>query len=137
MVENNTTTTTNNNNNNNNNNTITTNNNVNTTTNNNINTTTTTTTNNNNANNNNNRYLADWLAGNGCVALPATVEGVAVRVMDDLATTERSRWEVWHELRHGRFPLPAFLRIVHEEVLFVRQDSKDGTKAVQVRALFC
>jgi malate synthase len=40
--------------------------------------------------------------GRGCVALPAELahpsgalhRGVVVRVMDDLATTERSRWEV-------------------------------------------
>src|SRR5262245_561148 len=44
------------------------------------------------------QYLTDWLSGNGCVALPAIVNGVPVRVMDDLATAERSRWEVWHEI---------------------------------------
>ncbi len=54
------------------------------------------------------QYLVDWLNGNGCVALPATLktrEGkdVFVRVMDDLATTERSRWEVWAEIFHERF----------------------------------
>ncbi|MBL7554817.1 MAG: hypothetical protein JNM24_03270, partial [Bdellovibrionaceae bacterium] len=43
------------------------------------------------------QYITDWLSGNGCVALPAHVNGVSVRVMDDLATAERSRWEVWHE----------------------------------------
>ena len=41
------------------------------------------------------QYLADWLSGNGCVALPAKLKlgtkPVFVRVMDDLATTERSR----------------------------------------------
>jgi len=35
-------------------------------------------------------------------ALPTSIDGIPVRVMDDLATAERSRWEVWHELRHGR-----------------------------------
>ncbi|CAN0594658.1 unnamed protein product, partial [Laminaria digitata] len=45
------------------------------------------------------QYLCDWLCGNGCVALPTTMdnakgETVFVRVMDDLATTERSRWEL-------------------------------------------
>ena len=49
------------------------------------------------------QYLADWLCGNGCVALPAklinqTGEDVFVRIMDDLATTERSRWELWAEV---------------------------------------
>src|SRR3989338_5401309 len=42
------------------------------------------------------QYLTDWLAGNGCVALPTSIAGIPVRVMDDLATAERSRWEVWH-----------------------------------------
>jgi allantoicase/malate synthase/CubicO group peptidase (beta-lactamase class C family) len=78
------------------------------------------------------QYLTDWLSGNGCVALPATVEGVAVRVMDDLATTERSRWEIWHEIHHGRFPLADFLRIVYEEMHFIRYVRRRGTKIVQV-----
>ncbi|MEZ4459096.1 MAG: hypothetical protein R3E66_05085 [bacterium] len=43
------------------------------------------------------QYIADWLCGNGCVALPATMrnargQDVVVRVMDDLANDERSRW---------------------------------------------
>ncbi len=66
------------------------------------------------------QYIADWLSGNGCVALPATVRGQSVRVMDDLATTERSRWEVWAEIHHGRFPLPEYLAIVREELLKVQ-----------------
>jgi allantoicase len=79
------------------------------------------------------QYLADWLAGNGCVALPASLEGVPVRVMDDLATTERSRWEVWHEIRHGRFPLHDFLRIAFEELAFIRKDLSGPQKIVQVK----
>lgn len=79
------------------------------------------------------QYLTDWLCGNGCVALPTTIEGVAVRVMDDLATAERSRWEVWHELRHGRFKLEDFLRIACEELRFIRKDLSDEKKIVQVK----
>jgi allantoicase/malate synthase/CubicO group peptidase (beta-lactamase class C family)/2-oxo-4-hydroxy-4-carboxy--5-ureidoimidazoline (OHCU) decarboxylase len=79
------------------------------------------------------QYLADWLSGNGCVALPTVIEGVPVRVMDDLATTERSRWEVWHELRHGRFALEDFLVIAHEELNCIRRDLSDGKKIVQVK----
>lgn len=79
------------------------------------------------------QYLTDWLSGNGCVALPAQIEGTPVRVMDDLATAERSRWEVWHELRHGRFPLDEFLRIAHEELVFIRKDLSDKKKIVQVK----
>lgn len=79
------------------------------------------------------QYLADWLSGNGCVALPAQVGGVPVRVMDDLATAERSRWEVWHEIYHGRFPLTEFLKIAHEEFHFIRKDLSDEKKIVQVK----
>lgn len=79
------------------------------------------------------QYLADWLAGNGCVALPTHVEGIGVRVMDDLATAERSRWEVWHEIRHGRFALDDFLRIAQEEMNFIRRDLSNQEKIVQVK----
>lgn len=79
------------------------------------------------------QYLTDWLSGNGCVALPAIVNGVAVRVMDDLATAERSRWEVWHELHHQRFSIEDFLRIAHEEMHFIRKDLSNSKKIVQVK----
>ncbi|MBC7691829.1 MAG: serine hydrolase [Methylotenera sp.] len=79
------------------------------------------------------QYLADWLTGNGCVALPAQLDGVAVRVMDDLATAERSRWEVWHELHHGRFSVEEFLKIAHEEYHFIQKDLSDSKKIVQVK----
>lgn len=79
------------------------------------------------------QYITDWLSGNGCVALPAQVAGTAVRVMDDLATAERSRWEVWHEIRHGRFSLQEFLKIAHEEYNFIRKDKSNDKKIVQVK----
>lgn len=79
------------------------------------------------------QYLTDWLSGNGCVALPAQIGGVPVRVMDDLATAERSRWEVWHEIRHGRVSLQDFVRIAHEEMRFIRKDLSDQKKIVQVK----
>ncbi len=79
------------------------------------------------------QYLTDWLSGNGCVALPAQIEGVPVRVMDDLATAERSRWEVWHEIHHKRFSLEDFLTIAAEEYLFIRKDLSDSKKIVQVK----
>ena len=71
------------------------------------------------------QYLADWLRGNGCVALPAKLKlgakPVFVRVMDDLATTERSRWEVWAEVHHGRVSMDQFETILNEEVQFIRK----------------
>ena len=79
------------------------------------------------------QYLTDWLSGNGCVALPAQIAGTPVRVMDDLATAERSRWEVWHELYHGRFSLTEFLKIAHEELHFIRKDLSNNKKIVQVK----
>ena len=79
------------------------------------------------------QYLTDWLSGNGCVALPANIDGVPVRVMDDLATAERSRWEVWHELHHGRFSYADFIRIAHQEMHFIRKDLSDQRKIVQVK----
>jgi allantoicase/malate synthase/CubicO group peptidase (beta-lactamase class C family) len=79
------------------------------------------------------QYLTDWLSGNGCVALPSAIKGVPVRVMDDLATAERSRWEVWHELHHGRVSLETFIKIAHEEYRFIRKELSDGKKIVQVK----
>lgn len=79
------------------------------------------------------QYITDWLSGNGCVALPTTVGVVPARVMDDLATAERSRWEVWHEIYHGRFPVQDFIRIAHEELHFIRKDLSDEKKIVQVK----
>ncbi|MFB6352274.1 MAG: hypothetical protein ABEN55_17540, partial [Bradymonadaceae bacterium] len=83
------------------------------------------------------QYLADWLSGNGCVALPSTMENasgddVFVRVMDDLATTERSRWEVWAEVAHGRVPIEVFDAILTEELTFIREDRETANKRVQV-----
>ena len=79
------------------------------------------------------QYITDWLSGNGCVALPTQIAGIPARVMDDLATAERSRWEVWHEIYHGRFSLEQFLQIAHEELHFIRKDKSDGKKIVQVK----
>lgn len=79
------------------------------------------------------QYLTDWLCGNGCVALPASIDGVPIRVMDDLATAERSRWEVWHEVHHGRFAYADLVRIAHEELHFIRKGPADGRRAVQVK----
>lgn len=84
------------------------------------------------------QYLADWLCGNGCVALPAkmkNVEGkdVFVRIMDDLATTERSRWELWAEVAHCRVSVELFEEILAEEVAFIRRGIDAEHKRVQVR----
>ena len=84
------------------------------------------------------QYLADWLCGNGCVALPATMKNTAgetvfVRIMDDLATTERSRWELWHEVHHGRVSRSLFEQILAEEIDFIRSNRALPVKRVQVQ----
>lgn len=84
------------------------------------------------------QYLADWLSGNGCVALPATLknargEHVFVRIMDDLATTERSRWELWAEVHHGRVPRALFEQILAEEYTFIERGVDTDTHRIQVR----
>ena len=83
------------------------------------------------------QYLADWLMGNGCVALPATLtnqrgEKVPVRIMDDLATTERSRWELWHEVHHGRVSTEMFERILAEEIAFLQAGQPTATRRALV-----
>ena len=52
--------------------------------------------------------------------------------MDDLATVERSRWEVWHEVHHGRVSVSDVVKITHEEMNFIRRDLSTATKRVQV-----
>lgn len=79
------------------------------------------------------QYLTDWLSGNGCVALPTQINNIPARVMDDLATAERSRWEVWHEIYHGRFAVEEFIKIAHEEMNFIRRDLSNDKKIVQVK----
>jgi malate synthase len=84
------------------------------------------------------QYLADWLSGNGCVALPATMknargERIFVRIMDDLATTERSRWELWAEVAHGRVSVGEFERILGEEIAFLQRGEDSPTRRIQVR----
>jgi len=66
-------------------------------------------------------YLAHWIAGNTNSALSSTIQNTPVHILDDLATIERSRWEVWHEIHHGRFDRNQFLKIVHEEMHRIRK----------------
>ena len=71
------------------------------------------------------------------MALPAKLKlgqkPVFVRVMDDLATTERSRWEVWAEIAHGRVSRELFEQILAEEVAFIRSGAETATKRTEVR----
>ncbi len=84
------------------------------------------------------QYIADWLSGNGCVALPAVMknqkgEDVFVRVMDDLATTERSRWELWAEVHHGRVSPERFEFLLADEVRQIRNHQENQLRKIQVK----
>lgn len=83
------------------------------------------------------QYLADWLSGNGCVALPATLpntrgEPVPVRIMDDLATTERSRWELWAEVHHGRVSVELFDTILDEQIALLQGGESTASQQICV-----
>jgi hypothetical protein len=53
--------------------------------------------------------------------------------MDDLATTERSRWEVWAEVAHGRISVKTFETLLAEEVAFLRADRDVPGHRIHVR----
>jgi malate synthase len=53
------------------------------------------------------RYLSAWLAGTGAVAI--------FNLMEDAATAEIARSQVWQWVRHGRFGRDDVLRAIEEE----------------------
>ena len=54
------------------------------------------------------QYLAAWLRGSGAVAIN--------NLMEDAATAEISRSQIWQWLHHGRFTAEDVLRITNEEM---------------------
>jgi malate synthase len=68
------------------------------------------------------QYLAAWLRGSGAVAI--------FNLMEDAATSEISRSQVWQWLRHGRVARPDVERVLEEEVV------KLGDGYDEARALF-
>ena len=54
------------------------------------------------------QYLAAWLEGSGAVAIN--------NLMEDAATAEISRSQIWQWLHHGRFTAEDVLRITNEEM---------------------
>ena len=53
------------------------------------------------------RYLSAWLAGTGAVAI--------FNLMEDAATAEIARSQVWQWVRNGRFEREHVLRVIEEE----------------------
>ncbi len=85
------------------------------------------------------QYLEAWLRGNGCVPL--------YNLMEDAATAEISRAQVWQWLRYGvatddGAPVTAarFARVVEEEMARIRAEVGDarfeGGRFAEARALF-
>jgi malate synthase len=60
------------------------------------------------------QYLAAWLRGSGAVAIN--------NLMEDAATAEISRSQIWQWLRHGRVTKANVQRIVDEEVATLGPD---------------
>jgi malate synthase len=70
------------------------------------------------------RYVASWLNGVGAAAI--------FNLMEDAATAEISRSQVWQWLRHDRVREQDVRRVIEEEMLEVR----DVPRAREARALF-
>ena len=64
-------------------------------------------------------YIAAWLSGNGCVPL--------YNVMEDTATAEISRAQIWQWLKHNKFSKMRFNEIFIEEVDKIRDEIGDLT----------
>lgn len=60
------------------------------------------------------QYLAAWLQGSGAVAIN--------NLMEDAATAEISRSQIWQWLQHGRFSADDVLRITDEEMASLGPD---------------
>ncbi|MFL5919729.1 MAG: malate synthase A [Gaiellaceae bacterium] len=60
------------------------------------------------------RYLIAWLGGTGAVAI--------FNLMEDAATAEIARSQVWQWLRHGRFDRAQVERVIEEEVERLRAE---------------
>jgi malate synthase len=60
------------------------------------------------------QYLEAWLRGMGCVPL--------YNLMEDAATAEISRAQVWQWIHHGHLPRERFTAVVGEETERIRRD---------------
>jgi len=68
------------------------------------------------------RYLEAWLRGQGCVPL--------FNLMEDAATAEISRAQVWQQVRHGRVSLEKLDQVMREELGAAQGGMFDEAKAL-------
>jgi malate synthase len=78
------------------------------------------------------RYLAAWLNGSGAVAID--------NLMEDAATAEIARSQVWQWVRHGRFERVHVRQVLDEELARLRADLGDEafeqSRADEAKELF-
>ncbi len=68
------------------------------------------------------RYLEAWLRGQGCVPL--------FNLMEDAATAEISRAQVWQQVRHGRITVAKLDQVIAEELAGATGGKFDEAKAL-------
>jgi malate synthase len=73
------------------------------------------------------QYLAAWLQGSGAVAI--------FNLMEDAATSEISRSQVWQWLRHGNVSRQQVERVIDEEVAKLEGDSAEARRLFEQVAL--
>jgi malate synthase len=73
------------------------------------------------------QYLAAWLQGSGAVAI--------FNLMEDAATSEISRSQVWQWLRHGRVEREQVERAIEEEVARLGEGYEEATELFRQVAL--
>jgi malate synthase len=74
------------------------------------------------------RYLTAWLAGIGAVAI--------FNLMEDAATAEIARSQVWQWLRHGRFERAEVERVIADETERLRAEVRVEGRVDEARELF-
>jgi malate synthase len=74
------------------------------------------------------RYLSSWLSGNGAAAIN--------NLMEDAATAEIARSQVWQWVRHGRFDAGTVRGLMKEELDNLRAGGEPADRLGAVEALF-
>ena len=74
------------------------------------------------------RYLQAWLTGNGAAGI--------FNLMEDVATAEIARSQVWQWIRRGRFTEEAVRGVVKEEVDRIRDEGGGDRRLDEAEALF-
>jgi malate synthase len=74
------------------------------------------------------RYLSAWLTGNGAAGI--------FNLMEDVATAEIARSQVWQWIRRGRFTEAQVRGVVKEEVDRIRDEGGGDRRLDEAEALF-